>query len=60
MTLKRAMTILNKEREFLGVHWEQLFALFKESPAIFNESAHEAYRRYRDHIAWEALQAESD
>jgi hypothetical protein len=54
------MTILNKEREFLGVHWEQLFALFKESPAIFNESAHEAYRRYRDHIAWEALQAESD
>ena len=56
MTLKSAMTILNQEREFLGVEWEKLFSLLKESPAIFNENAHAAYRRYRDHIAWEALQ----
>ena len=56
MTLKNAMTILNREREFLGVEWEKLFSLFRESPAIFNENAHTAYRRYHDHIAWEALQ----
>ena len=56
MTLKSAMTILNREREFLGVEWEKLSSLFRESPAIFNENAHTAYRRYRDHIAWEALQ----
>ena len=56
MTLKSAMTILYKECEFLGINFNDLENLFKESPAIFNENAHTAYRRYRDHIAWEALQ----
>ena len=60
MTLNRAMRILDREREFLGVEWEKLFSLLRESPAIFNENAHTAYRRYRDHIAWEALRWSED
>jgi hypothetical protein len=60
MTLKKAMTILYKEMDFLGVHFGMLESLIETQPGAFSSKTIDAHRRYLDHRAWVRLQAESD
>lgn len=59
MTLKKAMTILYKECEFLGMNFNDLENFLLESPGAFSSETITAHRRYLDHRAWVRLQAES-
>lgn len=56
MTLKRAITILKSEMEFLGVSLGMLGSLMETQPGAFSVESLEAYRRYLDNKAWEKLQ----
>ena len=56
MTLKKAMTILYKECEFLGMNFNDLENFLLESPGAFSSETIAAHRRYLDHLAWLRLQ----
>lgn len=51
MELKRAIRILKREKEFLGISWEQLFELCREESAAVKLSSLDAYDAYEKH--WE-------
>ena len=59
MTLRRAITILKSEMEFLGVGLGMLESLLETQPAAFSPETHEAYRRHLDNKAWEKLTSDS-
>ena len=46
MGIKRATTVLNKEREFLGLTWDELMAFIQRSPYAQTNSVIEAHRVY--------------
>lgn len=46
MTLRRAISILKSEMEFLGVGLGMLESLLETQPAAFSPETHQAYERY--------------
>ena len=46
MKIKGATTVLNKEREFLGLTWEELLVLIQRSPYAQTNSVIQAHRVY--------------
>ena len=52
MGIKRATTVLNKEREFLGLTWDELMVFIQRNPYAFPNRVIEAHRVYvRSRIA---------
>ena len=51
MTIEKAMKILNRDREFLGMDWYPYFAFIRKSPASFSTQVIEAFERYTLEVA---------
>jgi len=51
MTLSKAMKILNKDREFLGMDWYPYFAFIRKSPGAFSARVIEAFERYTGEVS---------
>ena len=50
MKIKQAIRILKREREFLGISWEQLFVLCRAESSALKLSALDAYDAYEAFI----------
>ena len=50
MTLKKAMTILNEDRLFLGMDWERFLQFIQESRGAQKTSVLNAFEVYRKHV----------
>ena len=59
MTLKRAMSILQKDAEFCGMEFNKYMGTVAMHRNAFPTEVLEAWDRYKDHMAWVRLQAES-
>ena len=46
MKINGATTVLNKEREFLGLTWEELMVLIQRNPYAFPNKVIDAHRVY--------------
>lgn len=51
MTIDKALKILNKDREFLGMEWYPYFAFIRKSPDAFSSTVLEAFERYTLEVA---------
>ena len=51
MKIRQAIRILKKEREFLGISWDQLFVLCRAESSALKLAALDAYDAYEKH--WE-------
>ena len=51
MTIEKALKILNKDREFLGMDWYPYFRFIKRSPGAFIATVIEAFERYTQEVA---------
>ena len=51
MEIKQAIRILRREREFLGISWEDLFILCRAESSALKLAALDAYDAYEKH--WE-------
>ena len=49
MDIKQAIRILKKEREFLGISWEDLFILCRAESSALKLAALDAYDAYEKH-----------
>jgi len=58
MTLKKAMTILQKDADFCGMNINKYLGVVAMHRHAFPNEVLEAWDRYKDHIAWVRLQAE--
>ena len=59
MTLKKAMDILQKDADFCGVNINKYLDMVAMHRHAFPNEVLEAWDRYKDHMAWVRLQAES-
>ena len=50
MKIRQAIRILRREREFLGISWEELFELCREESGAVKLSALDAYDAYEAHM----------
>ena len=50
MTIEKAMKILNRDREFLGMDWYPYFAFIRKSPGAFSTTVIEAFERYTQEV----------
>tara|TARA_B110000971_G_C19840099_1_gene422119 strand:+ start:47 stop:220 length:174 start_codon:yes stop_codon:yes gene_type:complete len=48
MKIKGATTVLNKEREFLGLTWEELLVLIQRNPYAFPNKVIDAHKVYTE------------
>lgn len=60
MTLKKAMTILQKDADFCGMNINKYLDTVAMHRHAFPNEVLEAWDRYKDHMAWVRLQAESE
>ena len=51
MTIEKALKILDKDREFLGMDWYPYFAFIRKSPGAFSTTVIEAFERYTLEVA---------
>ena len=51
MTIEKALRILNRDREFLGMYWYPYFAFIRKSPGAFSTTVIEAFERYTLEVA---------
>ena len=58
MTLKKAMSILQKDAEFCGLEFNKYLGILAMHRSAFPAEVTEAWDRYKDHMAWVRLQAE--
>ena len=50
MTIEKALKILNRDREFLGMEWYPYFAFIRRSPGAFSSTVLEAFQRYTQEV----------
>lgn len=50
MKIRQAIRILKREKEFLGISWEELFELCREESGAVKLSALDAYDAYEKHM----------
>ena len=48
MGIKRATTVLNKEREFLGLTWVELMVFIQRNPYAFPNRVIDAHKVYTE------------
>ncbi len=51
MTIDKALKILNRDREFLGMDWYPYFAFIRKSPGAFSSNVLDAFERYTQEVA---------
>ncbi len=51
MTIEKALRILNRDREFLGMDWYPYFSFIRKSPGAFSPTVREAFERYTSEVA---------
>lgn len=51
MTIEKALKILNKDREFLGMDWYPYFRFIRRSPGAFSPTVIDAFKRYTQEVA---------
>jgi len=51
MTIEKALKILNRDREFLGMDWYPYFAFIRKSPGAFSSNVLDAFERYTQEVA---------
>ena len=51
MRIEQAVKILRREREFLGISWEDLFVLCRAESSALKLAALDAYDAYEAHMA---------
>ena len=51
MTIDKALKILNRDREFLGMDWHPYFAFIRKSPGAFSSNVLDAFERYTQEVA---------
>jgi len=56
MTLKKAMSILQKDAIFCGMEFHQYLGTLAMHTSAFPAEVLEAWNRYKDHMAWVRLQ----
>jgi len=51
MTIEKALKILNRDREFLGMDWYPYLTFIRKSPGAFSTTVIEAFERYTLEVA---------
>ena len=50
MKIQTALRNLKSQKDFLGVSWEKLFSLLRETASEFPDIIIESFDTYRDHV----------